>query len=136
MRTHSFVAFVCAVALAGVALLATLGGPERTPARVEQTQTVVETRRVTTQSARPESPIVPADLRSPRGLFSEAVPEVRERELEPAVEGEPRYVGNVNTHKFHERSCRYAGCTNCTAHFASRTEAVSEGFRPGGCCNP
>jgi hypothetical protein len=46
------------------------------------------------------------------------------------------YVGNTNTHKLHRLSCRYAGCKNCTARFATRDEALQAGYRPGGCCDP
>lgn len=46
------------------------------------------------------------------------------------------YSGNANTHVFHQPSCRYASCTNCTAQFATREEAIDAGYRPGGCCHP
>jgi hypothetical protein len=46
------------------------------------------------------------------------------------------YVGNTNTHKFHRSTCRYAGCKNCTARYATREEAVAAGFRPCGICDP
>jgi len=46
------------------------------------------------------------------------------------------YVGNSNTHKFHKRSCQYAGCPNCTAEFKTREAAIQAGFKPGGCCHP
>ncbi|HYK03111.1 MAG TPA: hypothetical protein VE974_15230 [Thermoanaerobaculia bacterium] len=53
----------------------------------------------------------------------------------PALE-RPAYAANTRTNKFHTLSCRYASCTNCTARFATRDEALEAGFRPGGCCNP
>jgi hypothetical protein len=46
------------------------------------------------------------------------------------------FAGNVNTHKFHKRGCRYYSCTNCTAKFATREEAIAAGFRPCGTCLP
>jgi hypothetical protein len=46
------------------------------------------------------------------------------------------YMGNTNTHKFHRSTCRYATCKNCTARFETRDEAITAGFRPGGCCDP
>jgi hypothetical protein len=46
------------------------------------------------------------------------------------------YAGNTNTHKFHRTSCRYAGCPNCTARFATREAAIEAGFKPCGVCNP
>lgn len=55
---------------------------------------------------------------------------------ETSSEGKAAYVGNTNSHKFHRNSCRYAGCTNCTAKFSSRDEAIKAGYAPGGCCKP
>lgn len=52
------------------------------------------------------------------------------------IEREAAYVGNTNTHKLHLRTCRYAGCTNCTARFVTRDEATSAGDRPCGNCEP
>jgi len=46
------------------------------------------------------------------------------------------YIANTSTRRFHRRSCRYASCTNCTAAFHSREEALASGFRPAGCCDP
>jgi hypothetical protein len=46
------------------------------------------------------------------------------------------YAGNVETHKFHQRSCRYFTCRNCTAYFATREEALEAGFRPCAICDP
>jgi hypothetical protein len=46
------------------------------------------------------------------------------------------YVGNTNSKKFHDLKCRYADCTNCKVHFATRQEAVDAGFDPCGTCKP
>jgi hypothetical protein len=46
------------------------------------------------------------------------------------------YHGNTNSHRFHQRSCRYFDCTNCTAKFTSREEAIAAGYRPCGTCKP
>jgi hypothetical protein len=46
------------------------------------------------------------------------------------------YVGNTKSYKFHRNTCRHAGCTNCTARFATREEAIAAGYRPCGICEP
>jgi hypothetical protein len=53
-----------------------------------------------------------------------------------APAAEANYFGNTNTYKFHRKACRYAGCKNCTAKFASRDEAIAAGYRPCGICDP
>ena len=52
------------------------------------------------------------------------------------VKTEPAYRGNTNTHKFHKRGCRYYDCTNCTAEFTTREDAIAAGYRPCGICRP
>lgn len=54
----------------------------------------------------------------------------------PSTAADAAYVGNTNTHKFHRSTCRYAGCSHCTAKFRSRSEAMEAGYVPGGCCKP
>ena len=46
------------------------------------------------------------------------------------------YHGNVKSRKFHEPSCRYYNCRNCTATFQSREEAVQAGYVPCKVCRP
>lgn len=46
------------------------------------------------------------------------------------------YRGNIKTKKFHRLTCRYASCPNCRAKFATREEAIAEGFDPCGVCDP
>jgi methylphosphotriester-DNA--protein-cysteine methyltransferase len=53
-----------------------------------------------------------------------------------APANETAFAGNVSTHKFHKRGCRYYSCSNCTAKFATREEAIAAGFRPCGTCLP
>ena len=57
---------------------------------------------------------------------------------EPRAEkkAEAAYRGNTETHKFHRKGCRYYSCTNCTAKFRTRDEAIAEGYRPCGTCLP
>jgi endonuclease YncB( thermonuclease family) len=44
------------------------------------------------------------------------------------------FVGNVNSRVYHARSCRNAGCKNCTRVFATQADAQAAGFRPAGDC--
>lgn len=46
------------------------------------------------------------------------------------------YRGNTQSHVFHQSSCRYYACKNCTAIFNSPSEAVERGYRPCGVCHP
>ncbi|HUR81759.1 MAG TPA: Ada metal-binding domain-containing protein [Thermoanaerobaculia bacterium] len=46
------------------------------------------------------------------------------------------YRGNTKTYKFHRATCRYYSCANCTARFKTREEAIAEGYRPCGVCDP
>jgi len=52
-----------------------------------------------------------------------------------APAGEP-FHGNTRTRVFHQASCRYYSCPNCTASFATAREAVERGYRPCGSCEP
>jgi hypothetical protein len=53
-----------------------------------------------------------------------------------AGEQEVVYHGNRQSHIFHQPSCRYYSCANCTVVFKSREEAVKAGYRPCGVCKP
>jgi endonuclease YncB( thermonuclease family) len=46
------------------------------------------------------------------------------------------YHGNVSTRVFHRPGCQHYNCKNCTAVFKTRDEAITAGYRPGGCCKP
>lgn len=46
------------------------------------------------------------------------------------------FRGNTNSHVFHQSSCRYYTCKNCTAKFATAAEAIENGYRPCGICEP
>ena len=46
------------------------------------------------------------------------------------------YAGNTRSKKFHRETCQYYACTNCTAKFRTREEAIEAGYTPGGCCRP
>jgi hypothetical protein len=140
MRRDSFAAgFWCALAVAIVILVADLRRPETIP---DEQRPQIVPRTVTIEptplSQTPEPPpIVAADVRPSRGVMRPAVIQHREPVPEEReVEREIRYAGNRKSHKFHELTCRYATCPNCTARFATRAAAMREGFIPGGCCNP
>lgn len=46
------------------------------------------------------------------------------------------YSGNTKSRVFHQSSCRYHACKNCTASFGSSSEAVKRGYRACGVCRP
>jgi len=46
------------------------------------------------------------------------------------------YHGNLESHIFHQASCRYYACKACTATFKSREEAITAGYRPCKICKP
>lgn len=46
------------------------------------------------------------------------------------------YRGNTQSRVFHQSSCRYYTCRNCTATFGSAAEARKHGYRPCGVCQP
>jgi hypothetical protein len=46
------------------------------------------------------------------------------------------FHGNTRSHVFHQSSCRYYSCPNCTARFGSAREAIDAGYRPCGLCDP
>lgn len=52
------------------------------------------------------------------------------------IGGAQPFRGNTRTRVFHQSSCRYYTCTNCTAKFATAAEARSSGYRPCGVCEP
>jgi type I restriction-modification system DNA methylase subunit len=56
---------------------------------------------------------------------------VVEKEIAKKAEGR-----NVNSIVFHQPSCKYYNCPNCTAIFKTRDEAVSQGYKPCRMCNP
>ena len=46
------------------------------------------------------------------------------------------YHGNINSGIFHRPGCQHYNCKNCIAVFASREEAISNGYRPCKICKP
>lgn len=54
----------------------------------------------------------------------------------PSVTGVGTYHGNTSSRKFHRAGCRHYDCSNCTAVFSSRGEAIRAGYSPCGVCSP
>jgi hypothetical protein len=46
------------------------------------------------------------------------------------------YHGNTESKAFHQASCRYYNCKNCTAVFRSVDEAIQYGYHACGSCRP
>jgi micrococcal nuclease len=46
------------------------------------------------------------------------------------------YHGNVSSKVFHQSSCKNYDCKHCTVIFKSREEAIRQGYKPCGMCNP
>ena len=44
------------------------------------------------------------------------------------------FFGNVRSRVYHAKTCRDAGCKNCTREFRTQAEAQAAGFRPAGDC--
>jgi hypothetical protein len=55
--------------------------------------------------------------------------------LASVAAGKPLH-GNTHSHVFHQSTCRYYSCTNCTVNFDSAREAMDSGYRPCGLCDP
>ena len=47
-----------------------------------------------------------------------------------------KLLGNTDTHVFHKSDCNFAESKNCTAVFNARDDAIKEGYKPCGICNP
>lgn len=54
----------------------------------------------------------------------------------PAVDEENAYIGNLNSKKFHRPECVYLPEEQNSIYFATRDEAVGQGYVPCGRCNP
>ena len=67
-----------------------------------------------------------------------AMPEAEQNrtDVAPSVEEDGAYVGNINSKKFHEPDCGSLPEEQNSVYFATRDEAVSQGYEPCGRCNP
>ena len=54
----------------------------------------------------------------------------------PQPSAETRYIGNMNSQKFHRESCANLPAEQNRVYFAARSEAVAAGFEPCGSCKP
>ncbi len=64
-----------------------------------------------------------------------------ENDIEKSIPGTfpddtPKLLGNTGTLVFHSFGCKYLKSKNCTAVFNNREEAIQEGYKPCGACNP
>lgn len=48
----------------------------------------------------------------------------------------PKLLGNTGSLVFHHPDCKYSTSKNCTAVFNTREDALQEGYKPCGTCNP
>jgi micrococcal nuclease len=77
-----------------------------------------------------------------RGMWKDGVPASRTGasgatstpRAAAALDAQAPFVGNVSSRVYHTRTCRNAGCKNCTRAFATQAEAQAAGFRPAGDC--
>ena len=77
-----------------------------------------------------------------RGMWKDGVPPARTGatgatsapRAASALDAQAAFVGNVSSRVYHTRTCRNAGCKNCTRAFATQAEAQAAGFRPAGDC--
>jgi methylphosphotriester-DNA--protein-cysteine methyltransferase len=56
--------------------------------------------------------------------------------LVSASQASDPFHGNSRTRVFHQSSCRYYSCSNCTVTFDTAHEARESGYRPCGFCKP
>ena len=77
-----------------------------------------------------------------RGMWKNGVPPSRTRatgatsapRAAAAIDAQGGFVGNARSRVYHTRTCRNAGCKNCTRAFATQAEAQAAGFRAAGDC--
>lgn len=99
--------------------------------------------------AQPSEETKPATDDAPEQETSEAAEEPHAAEAEEKEADEPAviedetpaqqdktFVGNEESRVFHKASCQYAKSKKCTASFATRDEAVAEGYKACGVCKP
>ena len=56
--------------------------------------------------------------------------------IDKTKDAEGKLLGNTETHVFHKSDCNFAESKNCTAVFNARDDAIKEGYKPCGICNP
>jgi len=50
--------------------------------------------------------------------------------------GGTAFHGNAKSGVFHRPGCKHYNCKNCVVVFATRGEAIADGYKPCGACNP
>lgn len=55
---------------------------------------------------------------------------------EQETEQAPAFAGNTDTFVFHSISCNFSKGKKCTGRFATRDEAIDQGYKPCKICNP
>ncbi len=89
----------------------------------------------------PTPPWVYRRPRTRQAPASDSVPTVRRNTprakpaLPPAVAAQGPFHGNVQSHVFHAPGCPNYDCKNCTVIFATREEALAQGYKPARDCN-
>ena len=56
--------------------------------------------------------------------------------IDKTKDADGKLLGNTETHVFHKSDCNFAESKNCTAVFNARDDAIKEGYKPCGICNP
>ena len=59
-----------------------------------------------------------------------------ETEVEENIPDTSKFIGNTGTLVFHSSDCKYSKSKKCTADFNTKEEAIQEGYKPCGTCNP
>lgn len=80
--------------------------------------------------------VPPSDFRQGKKTTIVARCETKARMQTSVNTREEVYHGNLKTRKFHRPGCRYYNCSNCTAVFHSREEAIRAGYVPCKVCRP
>ncbi len=56
--------------------------------------------------------------------------------VDKTKDADGKLLGNTDTHVFHKSDCNFAESKKCTAVFNARDDAIKEGYKPCGICNP
>jgi hypothetical protein len=56
--------------------------------------------------------------------------------VDKTKDADGKLLGNTETQVFHKSDCNFAESKNCTAVFNARDDAIKEGYKPCGICNP
>ena len=62
--------------------------------------------------------------------------ETIENVIDKPIDATPTLHGNTSSHVFHNPDCKFSKSKKCTASFSTREEAIRDGYKPCGACNP